>query len=386
MEPFEIDIWHMEQALRLAERGRGAVEPNPMVGCVIAQGCEIIGEGWHRRFGGPHAEIEALKVAGDRSRGATMIVTLEPCCHHGKTPPCTEAILRSGIRRVVVAMRDPYEKVSGHGLEQLRDAGVEIVTEVCESAARKLNAPYLKRLKTGRPWVIAKWAMTADGRIATHTGSSRWVSGTDSRRLVHEIRGRVDAIMVGRETVRADNPMLTARPEDPAKVLRRATRIVFDTRGTLASSSNLVKTAKEIPVLVAVGTAAYANDVKRLEKSGCEVLVCRSGTHVGRLMELLDELGRRGMTNLFVEGGGRLFGGLFDARQMDEVHIFIAPKLVGGEASPNPIDGEGVALMEAATTLEDPRWQPVGTDIYLSGRVIHRSQPDSVAPDTSSGQ
>ncbi|MDO4558362.1 MAG: bifunctional diaminohydroxyphosphoribosylaminopyrimidine deaminase/5-amino-6-(5-phosphoribosylamino)uracil reductase RibD [Planctomycetia bacterium] len=373
----------MDQALRLAERGRGEVEPNPMVGCVIAQGCEIIGEGWHRRFGGPHAEIEALKVAGERARNATMVVTLEPCCHHGKTPPCTEAILRAGIRRVVVAMRDPFGKVSGRGIEQLRSSGTEVTEGVCEMASRKLNAPYLKRLRTGRPWVIAKWAMTADGRIATHTGSSRWISCDRSRQLVHEIRGRVDAIMVGRETARADDPSLTARPEDSTKLRRRATRIVFDTRGTLASSGRLVRTAREIPVLVVVGTAAHVNDVKRLERAGCEVLICRCGTHVGRLGELLDELGRRGMTNVFVEGGGRLLGGLFDARQIDEVHIFIAPKMVGGEAAPNPIDGEGIALMEAATTLEDFRWTPVGTDMYLSGRVIHRSQPACVAPDTA---
>ena len=391
MQQSEIDQWHMEQALCLAELGRGAVEPNPMVGCVVVRGSETIGEGWHRQYGGAHAEIEALAIAGKRARGGTLVVTLEPCCHKGKTPPCTDAILKAGIRRVVVAMQDPFPKVSGRGIAALRAAGVEVTTGVCEVAALRLNAPYLKRLRTGRPWVIAKWAMTLDGRIATHTGESRWVSCEESRELVHEIRGRVDAVMVGRETARADNPTLTARPSDATRILRRASRIVFDTRGTLASSSNLAKTAQEVPVLIVVGTSANENDVKRLRKSGCEVFVCQSGTHVGRLGELLCELGQRGMTNLLVEGGGKLLGGLFDARQIDEIHVFVASKLVGGEVAPNPIDGEGIARMEAAAILDDPQWRCIGTDLYLSGRVVHRAGPvvqlsDQSAADTLIGR
>ncbi len=371
MEPLEIDTWHMEQALCLAERGRGLVEPNPMVGCVVVQGCEIIGEGFHRRFGEAHAEVEALSVAGARAKGATLVVTLEPCCHYGKTPPCTEAILNAGIKRVVVAMRDPFPKVAGGGIAALQTAGVEVTVGVCETQARKLNAPYLKRLQTGRPWVIAKWAMTLDGRIATHTGSSRWISGEESRQIVHQLRSRVDAIMVGRETARADDPMLTARLPKGEVPLRTATRIVVDTRGLLTSQSNLVKTARDVPVLVAVGTNIYSKDAKRLEKAGCELFCCTSETHAGRLGELLDELGRREMTNVLVEGGGKLLGGLLDTRQMDEVYAFVAPKLVGGEAAPNPIGGEGISLMENALRLDDSRWQTVGSDVCLSGRVVY---------------
>jgi len=360
----DLDRWHMRRALELAARGEGRVEPNPMVGCVIARGAEIIGEGWHRRFGGDHAEIEALRLAGDRAAGATMFVTLEPCCHHGKTPPCTEAILRAKIPRVVVAQRDPFPEVSGGGVAQLKEAGVEVDVGLLVEEARALNAPYLKLVETGRPWVIAKWAMTLDGKIATRTGSSRWVSCEASREIVHALRGRVDAIMVGRETARRDDPQLTARPPGP----RRALRVVADTRASLSSQSRLVRTAADVPVLVAVGRAAEETDRRRLTEAGCEVFVCNGDTHAARLDSLLEELGRRRLTNLLVEGGGRLLGSLLDARAIDEVHVFIAPKLIGGAAAGSPIAGEGLERMSEALALDSPQWQQVGTDIYLHGR------------------
>jgi len=360
----DLDRWHMRRALELAARGEGRVEPNPMVGCVIARGAEIIGEGWHRRFGGDHAEIEALRLAGDRAAGATMFVTLEPCCHHGKTPPCTEAILRAKIPRVVVAQRDPFPEVSGGGVAQLKEAGVEVDVGLLVEEARALNAPYLKLVETGRPWVIAKWAMTLDGKIATRTGSSRWVSCEASREIVHALRGRVDAIMVGRETARRDDPQLTARPPGP----RRALRVVADTRASLSSQSRLVRTAADVPVLVAVGRAAEETDRRRLTEAGCEVFVCNGDTHAARLDSLLEELGRRRLTNLLVEGGGRLLGSLLDARAIDEVHVFIAPKLIGGAAAGSPIAGEGLERMSEALALEKPDWRQVGTDIYLHGR------------------
>ena len=203
MTPHELDLWHMQRALALAAAGQGAVEPNPMVGCVIARGAEIIGEGWHRRFGGDHAEVEALRLVGPRAAGATLYVTLEPCCHFGKTPPCTRAILAAGIRRVVAAMPDPFPQVAGGGTAELRAAGVEVELGLLEDDARRLNAPYLKLLQRGRPWVLAKWAMTLDGKIATRTGASRWISGEPSRQAVHALRGRMDAIVVGRETAAA---------------------------------------------------------------------------------------------------------------------------------------------------------------------------------------
>lgn len=362
----DLDAWHMSHALGLAERGRGAVEPNPMVGCVITRGAEIIGLGWHQRHGGPHAEIEAIAVAGSRAAGATMYVTLEPCCHHGKTPPCTQAVIAAGIARVVAAMRDPFPAVSGGGLAELAAAGIEVVSGVEEEAARRLNAPYLKLLSAGRPWLIAKWAMTLDGKLATRTGHSQWISGEASRSVAHELRGRVDAIMVGRGTAEADDPLLTARPLGP----RQAVRIVVDSRATLASASQLVRTASDAPVLVAAGPAASPADVRRLEMAGCEVLVGSAESPDERLEALLNELGRRRMTNVLVEGGARLLGSCFDRRLVDEVHIFIAPKIAGGAGAASPVGGEGIERMDQALGLEETTWRNLEHDLYLAGRIL----------------
>jgi diaminohydroxyphosphoribosylaminopyrimidine deaminase/5-amino-6-(5-phosphoribosylamino)uracil reductase len=362
-----LDLWHMQRALELAAQGQGAVEPNPMVGCVIARGAEIIGEGWHRRFGEAHAEVEALRVAGERAAGATLYVTLEPCCHDGKTPPCTKAVLAAGVGRVVVAMRDPFPQVQGGGVAELQAAGVAVEVGVLEADARRLNAPYLKLLETGRPWIIAKWAMSLDGKIATATGESRWISNPQSREIVHALRGRVDAVMVGRGTAEHDDPLLMARPAGP----RVAVRVVLDTHASLRSESQLARTAGQSPVLVAVGDEAAAADQKRLRNAGCEVLVCAGATHVARLDSLLDELGRRRMTNVLVEGGSRLLGSLFDRREIDEVHVFVAPKLIGGARAPSPLAGEGAAAMSAALRLESPLVRQVGDDAYITGRCSH---------------
>ena len=357
----------MQRALDLAAQGAGGVEPNPMVGCVVVQGAEIIGEGWHRAFGGPHAEIEALAIAGRRAAGATMYVTLEPCCHHGKTPPCTEAVIAAGIRRVVVAQPDPFPQVNGGGVATLVAAGIEVEMGVLREAAQRLNAPYLKLLRSSRPWIIAKWAMTLDGKTASRAGSSQWISNPQSREIVHQIRGRVDAIMVGRETAQLDDPMLTARPPGP----RSALRIVVDTHASLSSDRKLVRTAREVPVLVAVGSGASKADVHRLTDAGCQVFVCSAARHAARLEQLLEELGRRRLTNVLVEGGGRLVGSLLDSRQIDEVHVFIAPKLLGGETARHPIAGEGLEDIGSALLLAETEIQALGTDVYVCGRVQH---------------
>src|SRR5579884_2079657 len=222
------DVW-MRRALELAEHGRGYVEPNPLVGAVVVRDGQLVGEGWHQHYGEAHAEIHALAAAGEGSRGATLYVTLEPCCHFGKTPPCTDAVLRAGIRRVVAAMPDPFPAVAGKGAELLRQAGVTVELGIGEAEARRLNAPYLKLLEKRRPWVHAKWAMTLDGKIATRTGDSKWISNEASRRIVHALRGRMDAVIVGAGTALADDPLLTARPPGP----RVATRAVLDSTGRL---------------------------------------------------------------------------------------------------------------------------------------------------------
>lgn len=365
MERSELDAWHMRRAVELARKGEGFVEPNPMVGCVIAHGAEIIGEGWHRRFGGPHAEVEALQLAGDRARGATLYVTLEPCCHQGKTPPCSRAVIAAGLARVVVAQRDPFPQVSGGGLAELQAAGIPVEVGLLEHETRRLNAPYLKLVETGRPWVIAKWAMTLDGKIATRTGASRWISSPRSRAVVHALRGRMDAILVGSGTARADDPLLTARPAGPRSPLR----IVLDSRAGLDSQSQLVRTAREVPVLVAAGPEAADADVRRLSEAGCEVWQGKADTHSDRVHELLEELGRRRLTNLLIEGGAQVLGAFFDLRAVDEVHAFLAPRVLGGAEAPGPVLGLGVAEIADGLQFETAHVAELDGDVYLHGRV-----------------
>ncbi len=344
------DHW-IRHALALAARGRGNVEPNPMVGAVVVRDGVNVGEGWHRRYGGPHAEVFALTAAGEAARGATLYVTLEPCCHFGKTPPCTDAVRTAGVARVVAAMADPFPQVGGRGATLLREAGIDVSVGSCEAEARRLNAPYLKLVGTGRPYVHAKWAMTLDGKIATRTGDSQWISNVASRRLVHELRGYMDAILVGIGTALADDPQLTARPPGP----RVATRIVLDRRGRLPPESRLVRTAREVPtIVVGEGNAA-------LVEAGCEVL--SSGSIDG----LLDELGRRRFTNILVEGGGEVLGSFLDARQIDEAHVFIAPRLAGGTLARGPVLGVGVERMAEALRLEAWNVESIEGDVYLRG-------------------
>jgi diaminohydroxyphosphoribosylaminopyrimidine deaminase/5-amino-6-(5-phosphoribosylamino)uracil reductase len=319
----------MRRALELARRGGGFVEPNPQVGAVVAVGTEIVGEGWHERFGGPHAEVVALSAAGPKARGGTLYATLEPCCHRGKTPPCTDAILAAGIARVVVAAGDPFPEVAGRGIESLRRGGVAVETGLLAAEAERLTAPF-RRLVTGhRPWVIAKWAMSLDGRLAPAAGQDRWISSPASRGLVHDLRSRVDAIAVGIGTALADDPLLTARPAEAAGP-RHPLRIVIDGMARLPLASGLVRTACEVPVLVAVGPRAPADRVAALAAAGCEVWRSGEGDPAARMAELLRDLGRRRLTNLLVEGGPTLLAGMFAAGQIDEVWAFVAPVIIGG--------------------------------------------------------
>ena len=359
----------MQRALRLAERGLGFVEPNPMVGCVAVRDGQVVGEGWHQRFGTAHAEVNALADAGDCA-GATLYVTLEPCCHTGKTPPCTRAVIEAGIRRVVIGTRDPSDKVSGKGMQQLRDAGIELSVGVCEADARQLIAPFRKLTVHKRPWLIAKWAMTLDGKIATVSHDSRWISNTKSREIVHQIRGRVDAIMVGSGTAAADDPLLTARPEGP----RAAARIVVDSLASISESSQLVQTAGEQPVIIFVGPDAERDKIDRLVAAGCEIVVQRHADRAERLVSVLDELGRREMTNVLCEGGSELFGSLFDRRLIDEVHVFMAPKLIGGAAALSPIGGSGWGDMSGCPQLESASIESVDGDVYVHGFVQYEDE------------
>jgi diaminohydroxyphosphoribosylaminopyrimidine deaminase / 5-amino-6-(5-phosphoribosylamino)uracil reductase len=356
----------MRRAIELARAGRGAVEPNPLVGAVVVRDDQVVGEGWHKKYGGPHAEVFALDAAGEAARGATLYVTLEPCCHHGKTPPCTDAIIKSGIAKIVAAMADPFPAVAGEGLRTLRAAGVTVEVGVCESEARRLNAPYLKLLTTGHPWIHAKWAMTLDGKIASRSGDSRWISNEASRRRVHELRGRVDGIVVGINTVLADNPELTARPPGS----RIPVRIVLDSSGQLPADSILARTARSTPTLLATTSAIEGAHRRELESLGVEVLVLPTeGAGRPSLSALLSELGRRRMTNLLVEGGGELLGSFRDALAIDEVHVFIAPRLIGGSGATVPVGGKGVERIHEALALVEPTVEVIDGDIHVHGLI-----------------
>lgn len=356
-EPID-DRTAMRRALEIAQRGEGRVEPNPMVGCVVARDGVIVGEGWHEQFGEAHAEVNALRDAGDAARGATAYVTLEPCCHTGKTPPCVEALLTAGVTRVVLATRDPFPKVDGGGVRALEAAGVACEVGLLEDEAQAMLAPYLKLVTTGRPWVIAKWAMTLDGRIATRTGDSQWITGEAARARVHALRGRCDAVLAGAGTLAADDPLLNARTEQPP---RTPLRIVIADDRPLPSARRLWSSPEAGPVLVATGAGYPADEADKLRERGAEVLTASPA-------ELLEELGRRRLTNVLVEGGGKLLGRLFDQRLVDEAWAFVAPKLVGG-AAPGPIAGEGVRLMEQALRLSNPTHDTIGDDLLIRGRV-----------------
>jgi diaminohydroxyphosphoribosylaminopyrimidine deaminase/5-amino-6-(5-phosphoribosylamino)uracil reductase len=362
-DPTLTDAAWMAHALDLAERGRGAVEPNPLVGAVVVRDGLVVGEGWHERYGEAHAEVHALVAAGEAARGATLYVTLEPCCHQGKTPPCTDALLRAGIGRVVAAMADPFPRVSGQGAAILRAAGVVVTLGVGEAEARQLNAPYLTLLATGRPYVHLKWAMTLDGKIATRTGDSKWISNESSRQLVHQLRGRMDAIIVGIGTVLADDPQLTARPPGP----RTATRIVLDSQGRLPSTSLLARTARDVPVWIATTATLPPERAVALETLGCEVLRLPDADRRPSIDALLAELGRRRCTNVLVEGGASVLGSFLDAGVLDEVHVFLTPKIVGGRDALSPVGGVGLARMTEALSLSNWIVETIAGDVRLHG-------------------
>ena len=353
----------MARALELARRGCGAVEPNPMVGAVIVRDGKVLGEGWHQRFGGPHAEVEAIaaaRAAGHDPAGATMYVTLEPCCHRGKTGPCTAAVREAGIARVVAAMQDPDANVAGKGLAELRAGGVEVITGVLEGQARRLLAAYVKLRTAGRPWVICKWAQSLDGRIATFTGDSKWISGEASRRRVHELRGVCDGVCVGAGTVRKDDPLLTNR----SGAGRQPARLVLDADLSTPPACRMLAEGPS-PVLVATPAPAPAQAAEALRRAGAEIVeLPRAGEGVD-LAALLEELGRRQWTRLLVEGGAGVLGGFLRAGLADELMVFIAPTLLGGRAGLGPVDWPDIRTVKEAMALPAPEIERVGDDVLF---------------------
>jgi diaminohydroxyphosphoribosylaminopyrimidine deaminase/5-amino-6-(5-phosphoribosylamino)uracil reductase len=369
----DTDRVHLGRAIELARRGEDDVKPNPLVGAVVVRDGQVLGEGWHERYGAPHAEVNALDACGPEDlTGATLYVSLEPCCHEGNTPPCTEAIMRAGIARVVVASDDPTEKASGRGLGILRDEGVEVVVADGELAAsaRLLNQPFRKHARVGRPWVLFKSAMTLDGKVATRAGDSQWISGEESRLLAHTWRASVDAVIVGIGTALADDPQLTARPDGIlAELPRQPRRVVFDSLARLPISSQLVSAADQVPLTVCVSRAAARSDTDALEAAGAQVLVATGENEPARVRSALDQLGASGIASVLLEGGPHLAGAFLDAGEIDEIRLFLAPILLGGRTARDPLEGEGVERISEALRALSFDCDRVGEDLLVSARL-----------------
>jgi len=367
--PLQADHVHLARAIELARGGRGQVSPNPLVGAVIVKDGVVVGEGFHARLGAAHAERAAIDSAeGTDLRGATLYVSLEPCCHTGRTPPCTEAIIEAGIARVVVGSDDPTEKAAGRGLGILRDEGVEVAVADGELAtqARLLNQPFRKVARMGRPWVLFKSAMTLDGKVATRAGDSKWISGEPSRALSHRWRAECDAVVVGIGTALTDDPQLTARIDG---VARQPRRVVFDSEARLPLDSQLVRGAGEVPLTVVISRAAPRLAADALEVAGAEVVVATGANEPERVRSALTQLGAAGIGSILLEGGPRLAGAFLDAGEVDEIRLFVAPVVLGGSSGRDPIEGEGVERIAAAARALALSSASIGDDVLISARM-----------------
>ncbi|MFO7173370.1 MAG: bifunctional diaminohydroxyphosphoribosylaminopyrimidine deaminase/5-amino-6-(5-phosphoribosylamino)uracil reductase RibD [Bacillota bacterium] len=382
------DVACMQEALALAARARYRCHPNPQVGCVIVRDGQVVGRGYHQRRGGPHAEVHALREAGDRARGATVYVTLEPCSHHGLTPPCADALIAAGVARVVAAMADPDPRVAGQGLARLRAAGIQVEVGLLEAEARALNRPWLHWIARRRPYVLLKAGLSLDGKIAAASGESRWITGEAARTHAHQVRDQVEAILVGIGTVLQDNPALTARPPAPGPLalgwdlpapVRHSPALTWATdlgpweprhplRVILDSLGRTPLTAAALPALVAVTPVAPRERVAALEAAGAEVLVLPADRNgVVSLPPLLEELGRRGIVSLLVEGGGQVHWSFLAEGMADGALFYLSPRLLGGRSAPGAVAGPGFRRLAEAPRLRQPVVEPVGEDLMVVG-------------------
>ena len=367
---------YMRHAIALAKNGEGRTNPNPLVGAVLVKNNEIIGEGFHQKYGGLHAEREALKNCeenGNSAEGATLYVTLEPCCHFGKQPPCTQAIVKSGIRRVVVGSRDPNPLVHGKGNSFLREHGIEVTEDFLKDECDALNPIFFHYISTRTPYVALKYAMTADGKTASKTGKSKWITGEKSRLFVHQLRNRYSCILAGIGTVLSDNPLLTSRIPGG----RNPVRIICDSKLRIPLDCNIVKTAKEIPTIIA---CCQENEKKSaLEKSGCEVL-CFPGKNGVNLKKLTETLGERSLDSVLIEGGSEIHYSALEAGIVQHIYAFTAPKIFGGKAK-TPVEGEGIDFPENCFQLELERIEKIGDDILAEYNV-----PQNAGGKTCTGE
>lgn len=359
---------YMQRAFELAKKGIGRVNPNPLVGAVIVCGDKIIGEGYHEFFGGPHAEVNAFRSATESAEGATMYVTLEPCSHYGKTPPCAEAIVKNKIAKVVIGMLDPNELVAGKGVKLLEDNGIEVeYGYLCEELSQ-MNRVFLKFIQSKLPYVVMKTAMTLDGKIASKTGDSRWVSNEKSRAHVHQVRNELAGIMVGVDTVIADDPILTTRLENGEG--RNPVRIVVDSSARIPLGSKIINTADQAKTIVAVTEKADSIKIAEIQELGNAVLIVKSRNGRVDLTDLIVKLGETGIDGILLEGGATLNFSALEAGIVDEVMSFIAPKIIGGVSSKSPVGGEGIDKMKNAIELENIKIDQLGNDLMLTGKII----------------
>ncbi|MCY4401218.1 MAG: bifunctional diaminohydroxyphosphoribosylaminopyrimidine deaminase/5-amino-6-(5-phosphoribosylamino)uracil reductase RibD [Candidatus Poribacteria bacterium] len=367
-------IAFMNHALNLAERGKGRTSPNPLVGAVIVNAGKIVGEGYHQKAGEPHAEVHALRTAGEEAKGATLYVNLEPCCHWGRTPPCTESLIQAGITHVYVAHNDPNPMVSGKGIAQLEEVGITVNVGICEEEAVKLNEIYIKYMKTRYPFVILKTAMSLDGKIATSIGESRWITSEASRQKAHELRDEVDAILVGIGTIFTDNPALTTRL--PNKTGKDATRIILDSHGRTPTSAKVFNPESDADVIIAVTPQAFANNVALLKIAGAEVIVIPANEGQVCFKTLMETLGARGITSVLVEGGGRVNSSVLASGIVDKVVCFVAPKFIGGKEAPGVFGGKGITSLADAPELDRYTITQLDRDLLIEGYFdnnVHRN-------------
>lgn len=363
----------MRLALAEARRGLGRTSPNPMVGAVVVRDGQILAVGHHTRAGCAHAERVAVERAGNGVKDADVYVNLEPCCHQGRTPACTRVLIQAGVRRVVAGVIDPNPLVSGKGFAALRAAGIEVVVPVLEAECRRLNAPFFKFIQHGLPWVTAKYAMTLDGKIATRTGDSRWISGPRSRTFAHELRDQHDAVLVGARTLQRDDPSLTTRGVPGG---RDAVRVVLDPRGQLAAAAKVLTVPSSAPTLVACGEPFAAALAERIAAPHAVVALPVDPNGRLPLRALLRELARRELMTVLVEGGGETLASLAEAGLIDRVVAFVAPRLVGGRDAPTPLGGAGAERIAAGWSLDAVEWRRLGDDVVIDGLVSHTEGAD----------
>ncbi|WMJ79929.1 bifunctional diaminohydroxyphosphoribosylaminopyrimidine deaminase/5-amino-6-(5-phosphoribosylamino)uracil reductase RibD [Clostridium sp. MB40-C1] len=365
-----MDKKYMKKAIELAKKGEGFTKPNPLVGAVIVKNNRIIGEGYHQYYGGPHAEINAFKNAVEDVKGAKMYVTLEPCSHYGKTPPCAKAIVENGIKEVVIGMKDPNPLVAGKGINILKKNGIKVTCGVLEDEVKEINDIFIKYITTKKPFCIMKTAMTMDGKIAAYTGDSKWITNDLSRQYVHKIRNRVSAIMVGIGTVIADNPRLTTRIED--KIGSDPIRVIVDSKGRIPLEAEVLNIDSNAKTIIVVTDKADKEKIDTIKRKGAEIIVTPENNGRVDLAYLMDELGRRDIDSVLLEGGSTLNFSALNEKIVDKVITFIAPKLIGGENSKTPVGGEGIAYMKDAIKLHNIKINTFGEDVMIEGKIIYQ--------------